>query len=355
MTQLRVVAAERNAREQQARSRLLDPQDQGLGNPAGDDRAADGGGRPLRAAVSVRDEATAERAADRAGLRGRALAPTTSTGARSRSTAARTKSRRTSSPRRSWGCEALQQRWTSSIARGRPEHRPASLRTDERRHGGHGLRIPTNSAAEGLRAAARSATIRERKYGRAGRLEPRDCGGNMPSSACSALPFAEEHGGIGGGPVETMIVMEAFGRALALEPYLATVVLGGGFLRHGASDAQQRGAAAADRGGRDAACLRAYRAAGALRPRRRRDHARRRTAPATCSTARRAVVLHGDCADKLIVTARVSRRAARPRRHRAVSGRRRRPRRVAPRLSDHGRPARRRSHARGRARSAPTP
>ena len=53
----------------------------------------------------------------------------------------------------------------------------------------------------------------------------------------TALPFAEEHGGIGGGPVETMIVMEAFGRALALEPYLATVVLGGGFLRRGASDA----------------------------------------------------------------------------------------------------------------------
>ena len=53
----------------------------------------------------------------------------------------------------------------------------------------------------------------------------------------TALPFSEEHGGVGGGPVETMIVMEAFGRALALEPYLATVVLGGGFLRHGASDA----------------------------------------------------------------------------------------------------------------------
>ncbi|MFL5111950.1 MAG: acyl-CoA dehydrogenase family protein, partial [Microvirga sp.] len=53
------------------------------------------------------------------------------------------------------------------------------------------------------------------------------------------LPFAEEHGGFGGGAVETMIVMEAFGRALALEPYLATVILGGGFLRHGASDAQR--------------------------------------------------------------------------------------------------------------------
>ena len=53
----------------------------------------------------------------------------------------------------------------------------------------------------------------------------------------TALPFAEEHGGIGGGPVETMIVMEAFGRALALEPYFATIVLGGGFLKAGAGDA----------------------------------------------------------------------------------------------------------------------
>ncbi len=34
------------------------------------------------------------------------------------------------------------------------------------------------------------------------------------------LPFAEEHGGFGGGPVETMIVAEAFGRGLVLEPYL---------------------------------------------------------------------------------------------------------------------------------------
>src|SRR5438045_8486572 len=53
----------------------------------------------------------------------------------------------------------------------------------------------------------------------------------------TALPFAEEHGGIGGGAVETMIVMEAFGRALALEPYFATVIVGGSFLRLGAGDA----------------------------------------------------------------------------------------------------------------------
>jgi alkylation response protein AidB-like acyl-CoA dehydrogenase len=41
------------------------------------------------------------------------------------------------------------------------------------------------------------------------------------------LPFAESIGGVGGGPFEMMLVMQAFGRALVLEPYLSTVVLGG--------------------------------------------------------------------------------------------------------------------------------
>ncbi|MFZ4532531.1 MAG: acyl-CoA dehydrogenase family protein [Alsobacter sp.] len=53
------------------------------------------------------------------------------------------------------------------------------------------------------------------------------------------LPFAEADGGFGGGPVETMIVMEAFGAALVVEPYLATVVLGGGFLRAAGSATQK--------------------------------------------------------------------------------------------------------------------
>ena len=51
------------------------------------------------------------------------------------------------------------------------------------------------------------------------------------------LPFAEEQGGSAGGPVETMIVMEEVGRALALEPYLSTVVLAGGLLRLGGGKA----------------------------------------------------------------------------------------------------------------------
>ena len=46
--------------------------------------------------------------------------------------------------------------------------------------------------------------------------------------------FPEEVGGLGGGAVETLVVMEEFGKALVVEPYLETVVIGGGFLRHGA-------------------------------------------------------------------------------------------------------------------------
>jgi len=53
------------------------------------------------------------------------------------------------------------------------------------------------------------------------------------------LPFAEEYGGFGGGPIDIMLVMEAFGRVLALEPYLATVVLSGTALRLAGSEAQK--------------------------------------------------------------------------------------------------------------------
>jgi pimeloyl-CoA dehydrogenase small subunit len=45
-------------------------------------------------------------------------------------------------------------------------------------------------------------------------------------------PFPEDLGGLGGGPIENMIVMEEFGKALVVEPYLGTVVIGGGFLKH---------------------------------------------------------------------------------------------------------------------------
>lgn len=46
-----------------------------------------------------------------------------------------------------------------------------------------------------------------------------------------ALPFSEEQGGLGGTPVDTMVLMESFGKGLVLEPFFATVILAGGVLR----------------------------------------------------------------------------------------------------------------------------
>jgi pimeloyl-CoA dehydrogenase small subunit len=121
----------------------------------------------------------------------------------------------------------------------------------------------------------------------------------------TALPFAEDHGGIGGGPIETMIVMETFGRALALEPYFATVVLGGGFLRHGASDAVK------------GELLPKVAAGETLLAFAHTERQSRYDLADVATTAKKdgagyvldgakSLALHGDCADKIIVSARVS-------------------------------------------------
>lgn len=47
--------------------------------------------------------------------------------------------------------------------------------------------------------------------------------------------FPATLGGFGGGAVENMIVMEEMGKAIAVEPYFSTIVLGGGFLKHSQS------------------------------------------------------------------------------------------------------------------------
>src|SRR6516225_6413237 len=115
---------------------------------------------------------------------------------------------------------------------------------------------------------------------------------------------AEEYGGSAGGPVETMIAMESFGRALALEPFLATVVLGGGFLRHGGTPEQ-------------CAALLPKIVDGSLTFAfaQTERHSRYDLADISTTAMRdgeawvldgeKGVVLHGDTAAKLIVTARV--------------------------------------------------
>lgn len=49
----------------------------------------------------------------------------------------------------------------------------------------------------------------------------------------------EEYGGLGGNAMDTLLVMESFGRALVIEPYLSTVVLGGGIIQDAGSDEQR--------------------------------------------------------------------------------------------------------------------
>lgn len=53
-------------------------------------------------------------------------------------------------------------------------------------------------------------------------------------------PFAEEDGGLGGSPVETMLLMEQFGRALVVSPYLSSIVLAGRLIHFAGSAEQKR-------------------------------------------------------------------------------------------------------------------
>ena len=55
-----------------------------------------------------------------------------------------------------------------------------------------------------------------------------------------AAPFRESSGGLGGGPLATMIVMREFGRSLVVEPYFETVVLAGGLIEEIGSPEQRQ-------------------------------------------------------------------------------------------------------------------
>jgi pimeloyl-CoA dehydrogenase small subunit len=118
------------------------------------------------------------------------------------------------------------------------------------------------------------------------------------------LPFAETHGGFGGGAVETMIVMEAMGRALAVEPYLATVVLAGAALRHGAGERQLAALVPAIAEGKLVLAF-AHAEAEARYDLGHVATAARRDGGGWRIDGEKTLVLHGDTADRLVVSARV--------------------------------------------------
>jgi pimeloyl-CoA dehydrogenase small subunit len=119
------------------------------------------------------------------------------------------------------------------------------------------------------------------------------------------LPFEERHGGSGGGAVETMIVMEAFGRGLILEPYIPTVVLGGRTVQLAGNEAQR---AAILPKIADGSLLLAFAHS--------EPESRYNLADVSCTARRdadgwildgtKSFVAHGDRADRLIVSARIA-------------------------------------------------
>ena len=120
-----------------------------------------------------------------------------------------------------------------------------------------------------------------------------------------AVPFAEEDGGIGGGPVETMIVAEAFGRGLVVEPYLATIVLGGGVLRHAAS-AEQKAALVPQVVGGELTLALAQVERGSRYDLHHVETTARKDGDGWVIDGEKGIVLSGDAADKLIVVARTA-------------------------------------------------
>lgn len=120
-----------------------------------------------------------------------------------------------------------------------------------------------------------------------------------------ALPFSEEDGGFGGGPVETMIVMEAMGRSLCLEPYFGTVVLGGGALRLACGGDLRAELAPQVADG----SLRLALATTERNSRFDLHHVETKAAKSGSGyvlDGAKSVVFDGDCADKVFITARTS-------------------------------------------------
>ena len=119
------------------------------------------------------------------------------------------------------------------------------------------------------------------------------------------LPFSAEYDGFGGTAVDVMIVMEAIGEGLIVEPYLPTVGLGGQFVARGGSPGQQKRLLPLIAQGK---CRMAF---AHTEPGARYDLAQvglraRRQGDGFTLDGDKRVVLHGAAADVLVVSARTA-------------------------------------------------
>ncbi|MAE95396.1 MAG: acyl-CoA dehydrogenase [Deltaproteobacteria bacterium] len=118
------------------------------------------------------------------------------------------------------------------------------------------------------------------------------------------IPFAEDHGGAGLGMAELGVVLEECGRTLAPYPFLSTVVLAGGAVARGGSDAQKREILPGLCRGETLLAL-AFQETGRFDPWV-IDSKAEKTGDGFCLSGRKTFVLEGHVADRLVVVARTS-------------------------------------------------
>jgi alkylation response protein AidB-like acyl-CoA dehydrogenase len=119
------------------------------------------------------------------------------------------------------------------------------------------------------------------------------------------LPYDPEYGGFGGNAVDVMIVMEAIGEGLVLEPYLATVGLGGQFVARGGTEAQKQRILPAVAEGKAKLAMAQTERAGRYDLSYVATRARR-AGEDWVLDGEKCAALHGGCADLLVVSARTA-------------------------------------------------
>ncbi|WP_375482153.1 acyl-CoA dehydrogenase family protein [uncultured Jatrophihabitans sp.] len=118
------------------------------------------------------------------------------------------------------------------------------------------------------------------------------------------LTFDEQYGGAGMGVGELSVVMEAFGRALVLEPFVATVVLGGGLVSAAGSPEQKQQILPGVAGGETLLAFAATEAGSRWSLTDIETRATPGDGDAWTLRGEKVAVLGGDVADTLVVTAK---------------------------------------------------
>lgn len=133
----------------------------------------------------------------------------------------------------------------------------------------------------------------------------RDIWGKLAEMGLLALQIPEAHGGMAPAAVETMVTMSAFGRALLVEPFLSSAILGTALLARLGSNAQQEALfpqlAAGER-----VAVPAHGEEGARHDLERVETRASRRGEGWVLDGRKSVVPHAAAADLLLVSARTS-------------------------------------------------